>query len=81
MDPGGGGGEGSSTPPATTIGDWGGVLGIPLLAGQLVLGCSPHWPGLVLGLQEQLVCGPKLGHTSAVCVATVLVPHGPESHP
>ena len=24
---------------------------------------------------------PKLGHTSAVCIATLLVPHSPESHP
>ena len=30
MDPRGGGGEGSSTPPATTIGDWGGTGHFPI---------------------------------------------------
>ena len=31
------------------------VLGVPLLAGQLVLECPLHWPELELGLQEQLL--------------------------
>ena len=27
------------------------------------------------------VCGPELGRTSVVCVATLLVPHGPDLIP
>ena len=27
------------------------------------------------------MCGPKLGHTSAVCIATLLVPHSPDLIP
>ena len=27
------------------------------------------------------MCGPELGHTSAVCVATLLVPHSPDLIP
>ena len=27
------------------------------------------------------MCSPKLGHASAVCVATLLVPHGPDLIP
>ena len=26
----------------------------------------------------QVLCGPELGRTSAVCVANLLVPHGPD---
>ena len=28
-----------------------------------------------------LVCGPELGHTSAVCIVTLLAPHGPDLIP
>ena len=36
---------------------------------------------IVEQLMDQSVCSPELGHTSAVCVATLLVPHSPDLIP
>ena len=47
-----------------------------LINGQFVLCTCLELTWLIVEL-----CGPELGRTSAVCVATRLVPHGPDLIP